>query len=470
FPLTLREVRWPAGAAATVVGRALSSVGNVAVTKAQDDHASFEAKNKLHLPADLRPTTPYWLETPPEAGLYPVADPRLIGTPEADAPLRVEFVFAAGARTVTLVRPVSFKWTDPVMGERYRPLEITPAVSVRPDGDVLMFPDTDKAARALTVHLTAGVAGVSGTVRPMAPTGWSIEPASIPFSLPNKNSEASVTFHVRSAAKPGGAQPGVLHVVAEVGGAHLSRGIVRIEHAHIPTQTRLVDADVRLVPLALLTGGTRIGYLPGPGDEVPASLRLVGYDVTILGDDALVAGGAPALARFDAIVVGVRAFNTNDRLRTNHATLMAYVAAGGVLVVQYNTNNRLAPLSAAIGPYPFEIGRERVTDQEAAVTFVQDHHLALTMPNAITARDFDGWVQERGLYFAETWDAHYETVLSMHDPSEKPLAGSILWARHGKGTFVYTGLAFFRQLPDGVPGAFRLFANLLAGGHAPHGR
>jgi len=472
FPLTLREVRWPAGAAPTAVGRALSSVANLAAAS-KDEPASFEAKNKLHLPADLRPTTPYWLEAPPEAGLYPVADPHLIGAPEADAPLRVEFVFTAGARTFTLVRPVSFKWTDPVMGERYRPLEITPAVSVRCDGDVLMFPDADASARPLTVHLTAGAAGVAGTVRPTAPAGWSIEPASIPFSLPSKNSEASVTFHVRSAARSGAAQPGVLHVLAEVGvgagAAHLSRGIVRIEHAHIPTQTRLVDADVRLVPLALLTGGTRIGYLPGPGDEVPASLRLVGYDVTILGDDAL-AGGAPALARFDAIVVGVRAFNTNDRLRAAHATLMAYVAAGGVLVVQYNTNNRLAPLSGAIGPYPFEIGRERVTDQEAAVTFLQDRHPALTTPNAITARDFDGWVQERGLYFAETWDAHYETVLSMHDPSEKPLAGSILWARHGKGTFVYTGLAFFRQLPDGVPGAFRLFANLLAGGHAPHGR
>jgi hypothetical protein len=149
---------------------------------------------------------------------------------------------------------------------------------------------------------------------------------------------------------------------------------------------------------------------------------------------------------------------------------MAYVDAGGVLVAQYSTNNRLAPLSAAIGPFPFEIGRDRVTDQEAPVTFGKANHPALTTPNVIGARDFEGWVQERGLYFAETWDPRYETVLTMHDPGEKALAGSLLWARHGKGTFVYTGLAFFRQLPAGVPGAFRLFANLLAGGQQKHGR
>jgi hypothetical protein len=244
--------------------------------------------------------------------------------------------------------------------------------------------------------------------------------------------------------------------------------VVHIEHAHIPIQSYLVDADVRLVPVALATGGRRVGYIPGPGDEVPAALRGVGYDVTVLGDAAL-AGGAPALAGFDAVVVGVRAFNTNERLRAIHAALMAYVAGGGTLVVQYNTNNRLAPLSTPLGPWPFEIGQHRVTDETAPVTFTAPTHPTLTTPNKISAADFDGWIQERGLYFAETWDARYERPLAMNDPGEAPLAGSLLWGRHGKGTFVYTGLAFFRQLPAGVPGAFRLFANLLAGG-AAHGK
>jgi hypothetical protein len=227
----------------------------------------------------------------------------------------------------------------------------------------------------------------------------------------------------------------------------------------------LVDAAVRLEPLDLVLGGTKIGYLPGPGDDVPASLRRVGYEITLLGDETLGAGAA-ALARFDAVVVGVRAFNTNERLRAAHATLMAYVEAGGTLVVQYNTNNRLAPLAVPLGPWPFEIGQKRVTDETAAVTFASPAHPALTTPNALGPRDFEGWVQERGLYFADKWDGHYETPLSMHDPGEPEQAGSLLWARQGKGTFVYTGLAFFRQLPAGVPGAYRLFANLLAGGRA----
>ena len=179
--------------------------------------------------------------------------------------------------------------------------------------------------------------------------------------------------------------------------------------------------------------------------------------------------GVASLARFDAVVTGVRAFNGSERLRAAHTALMAYVEGGGTLVAQYNTNNRLAALSAPLGPWPFEIGRDRVTDEAAAATFPDPKHPALTTPNAISVRDFDGWIQERGLYFAEKWDPRYQTVLTMHDPDEAALAGGVLWGRHGKGTFVYTGLAFFRQLPAGVPGAYRLFANLLAGGRPRRG-
>jgi hypothetical protein len=220
----------------------------------------------------------------------------------------------------------------------------------------------------------------------------------------------------------------------------------------------------------LSTGGVaRVGYVPGPGDEVPASLRGAGYDVTLLGDEAVAAAGAGALARFDAVVIGVRAFNTNQRLRAAHAALMAYVEAGGTLVVQYNTNNRIAPLTAPLGPWPFDIGQQRVTDEAAAVAVLSPRHPALTAPNPIGPGDYEGWVQERGLYFADKWDPHYETPIAMHDAGEAPLAGGLLWARHGKGTFIYTGLAFFRQLPAGVPGAYRLFANLLAAGRVAHG-
>jgi hypothetical protein len=397
-----------------------------------------------------------------------VTDPDRIGAPEEPAPLRVELTFLVGERRVSITRPIAYKWTDPVMGEQYRPVEVAPAVSVAPDSRVLMFPGG--ANRGLSVRVSASTGAVAGTLRFEGPPGWAVEPASRPFSLAAKGAEAVLTFNVRPAGRTStSAMAGTLHAIADVDGRHLSREVVHILHPHIPIQTYLVDADIRLVPIDLATGGRRIGYIPGPGDEIAAALSGVGYEVTILGDADLNAGPA-ALRRFDAIVTGVRAFNVSERLRAAHATLTAYVQAGGVLVVQYNTNNRLAPLSAPLGPLPFDIGQQRVTDETAAVAFAAPQHAAVTSPNHLGPADFEGWVQERGLYFADRWDAHYETPLAMHDPGEQPLSGSLLWARAGQGTFVYTGLSFFRQLPAGVPGAFRLFANLLAGGKGAHGR
>jgi len=470
-PLTvkLEEVRFPFEGGALTVGGVLDKPAASGAAKA------FEAKRRVRLPADLPPSTPYWLEAAPGAGTYHTPDPALVGLPERPSPLAVDFTFAIEGRRFTVRREVDYKWTDPVMGERYRPVEVTPAVSVRPETNVLLFPGG--AAKSLGVRLTAGAPSPEGVVRVEVPAGWTVEPASRPFALGAAGSEARVAFQIRPAAAAQhapAAGPGVLHVVAETAGRRLTHEVIRIEHPHIPIQTTLVDADVRLVPLDLATGGAaRIGYVPGPGDEVPASLRGAGYDVTLLADEAIAAAGAGALARFDAVVVGVRAFNTNERLRAAHAALMAYVEAGGTLVVQYNTNNRIAPLTAPLGPWPFDIGQKRVTDETAAVGVLSPRHAALTTPNAIGPRDFEGWVQERGLYFADKWDPRYETPIAMHDPGEAPLAGSLLWARHGKGTFIYTGLAFFRQLPAGVPGAYRLFANLLAAGRigsVAHGR
>ena len=480
-PVTWEAVRFP-DASSVKVGRPLGASGGAVAVP-------FELKRKVVLPVTLPPTTPYWLASPPEPGVYAVPDPRDVGLPEERPPLQVELTFSIGGRPLVLSRDVAFKWTDPVAGERYRPFEIAPLVSVTPETKVLLFPERRKQPNTLAVRLVAGGPNVKGVVRPDVPEGWAVEPASAPFAIATKGGEAQVTFTVRRAPVKGTAAgkakgktnnaadeapslppgPATLRVIAQVGEARFSRGVIHIEHPHIPVQTWLADADVRLVPLALATGGTKIGYIPGPGDDVAASLRRVGYDVTLLNDEALRAGPA-ALARFDAIVVGVRAFNANERLPAAHDTLMKYVENGGTLVAQYNTNSRLGPLTAPIGPYPFEISHDRVTDEAAPVTFTDLKHPALNTPNKITGLDFDGWIQERGLYFANKWDPKYQTVLTMHDFGEKPLAGGLLWARHGKGTFVYTGLAFFRELPAGVPGAYRLFANLLAGGRAARGR
>jgi LmbE family N-acetylglucosaminyl deacetylase len=430
---------------------------------------NVEVKRTLRVPANLPPTTPYWLALPPEPGLFRVQDATLIGLPEVESSICVDFTFDIEGRAMTVRRPVTFKWTDPVAGERYRPLEVTPMVSVRPTTPVLMFPRGEGCS--LSVRLAAGASAVSGSLRLELPAGWSATPTSASFTLPDHGAQAELTFRIQPPALGDQASlAGSVRVVADVGALHFSQGVVRIEHAHIPIETMLVPSDVRVVSFAIDRRGSKIGYIPGPGDDVPAALRQIGYEVTMLGDEVIgnLVPGSAALSRFDAIVVGVRAYNTNERLRAAQPALMAYVHSGGTVVAQYNTNSRLAPLTTPIGPFPFEVGRERVTDENATVAFLLPDHPILHAPNRITEHDFDGWVQERGLYFASTWDPRYQTVLGMGDPNEAQQAGGILWARHGKGVFIYTGLAFFRQLPAGVPGAFRLFANLLAAGQENH--
>jgi len=460
--INLREVRFSGGELA----------GQPEAVSVAKPLGTVEIKKTLRVSPDLPPTTPYWLALPPEPGVFRVQDPTLIGLPEAESPLQVDFVFELDGHVLTVRRPITFKWTDPVAGERHRPLEITPLVSVRPSTAVLMFPRGE--TRTLTVRLAAAAPELSGTLRVETLAGWSAAPASLPFVLASKGQETELAFRIQ--APPTNAQQNsttsTLRVVADVGSQHFSSSVGHIEHAHIPIQTVLGRADVRLVSFPIQQQGSKIGYIPGPGDDVPAALRQMGYDVTLIGDEILanLPSNGATLARFDAIVVGVRAYNTNEKLRVAQPALMAYVQAGGTLVAQYNTNNRLAPLSVPIGPFPFEIGRERVTDETAPVAFLLPEQRILNFPNRIGARDFDGWVQERGLYFAASWDPRYQAVIGMSDPGESVLSGGILSARFGKGVYIYTGLAFFRQLPAGVPGAFRLFANLLAAGQVQNAR
>jgi hypothetical protein len=346
-----------------------------------------------------------------------------------------------------------------VHGERTRPFEIVPDVSVCVSDPVLMF--TDKQPNELRVVVKGARAAVTGTLSLDLPPQYRADPAIVPFELKEKGDEAELRFRVRAEAGPA-TRAGALHAIAEVGGRRFSGCVTHIEYPHIPPQMLLFDAEVKLAPVDLKRAGTRIGYIAGAGDEVPASLRRVGYEVTMLSDEAI--ANAP-LDRYDAIVVGIRAYNTNERMHFHHPKLMSYVAAGGTLVAQYSTNNRLSKVEAQIGPWSFEIARDRVTDENAVVSFDLPQHAILTTPNKIRAEDFEGWVQERGLYFAGKWDPQYQTPLSMHDAMEPARKGSVLFAKHKKGVFIYTGLAFFRQLPAGVPGAYRLFANMVARRH-----
>jgi LmbE family N-acetylglucosaminyl deacetylase len=419
------------------------------------DNTPFKLSKPVTLPEAASISTPYWLSQHSTGGLYEVPDRALIGRPEGDPALAVSFVYEVGGKRFTVTRPVIYAWVDPVRGELYRAFEIAPAVTATLEREVIMFPNG--APQTVSVALAAGKAEAIGKVRLELPEGWRAEPAEIPFTLAARGDERTVQFKLTPAK--GATRKARLRVLVESGGRTESWRVRTVNHEHIPPQTVRQASEAVLVPVTLATKVKRIGYIPGPGDRVAESLAAVGYEVTLLPEERL---ASEKLDRFEAIMVGVRAFNANPRLGVHRERLLLYVEKGGRLIVQYNTNSRVGPLTAFVGPYPLEIGRDRVTDETAAMTPITPNDPLLGAPNRLTDADFEGWVQERGLYFASKWDDHYRPVFAMNDPGEQPLKGGLLVARHGKGVFVYTGIAFFRQLPSGVPGAYRLLANLLA--------
>jgi hypothetical protein len=284
--------------------------------------------------------------------------------------------------------------------------------------------------------------------------GWTATPPSQPFRLRVPGEQARVTFTV---VAPPHSTTGSLGATAEVNGRRFDQQRVEVSYEHLPLELLQPRARARVVSLELAIRGHHVGYVPGAGDEVPAALEQMGYAVTLLTGSEL----APERLRgLDAVVLGVRAFNVRTDLAAHLPVLFDYVHAGGTVVVQYNTVDRLA--DGWLAPFRVHLSRDRVTDENAPVTILAPAHPVLTVPNRITSADFDGWVQERGLYFPDRWDERFRPIVACSDAGEAPLAGGLLVARHGSGYFVYTSLAWFRQLPAGVAGAYRLFANLVS--------
>jgi len=413
----------------------------------------WEAKTELSVPKDAPLSDPAWLREPPADGHYPVAAIEDRPLPEPSPQLWADFGLSFAGKEVRVRRPILQKWVDPVLGERTRAAIVVPAATVDAAQPTLLFPDDKQKILRVIVRAPGGPA--AGVVRVQAPQGFAVEPAEQPFRLESATAEAEVQFRVKVLE---GARLGDLQLSAVVGGKAWDRGLRRLDYAHIPLQEWHPKATVRLSHFDLRRGPSRVGYVAGAGDEVASSLTQVGYSVVPL-DEATLRDGD--LSGLDAIVIGVRAFNVHPWLGAVKRRLLDWVERGGVLVVQYQTRNRLSNLPEPLGPLPFRVSQERVTDEEAKVTFALPDHPILKTPNVIGPDDFGGWVQERGLYFAADWDKGYDAPLSMADPNEAAQRGSLIVQRHGKGRFAYTGLSFFRQLPAGVPGAFRLFANLI---------
>ncbi len=401
--------------------------------------------------AGAAPSVEYWLARPPQPGRYEATEPRLIGAPRTRPALEAIVDATVAGRALRLALPVVHAWTDRVHGERVRPFLIVPPATVTPVREAVMAPGR---SAPLVLRVRAGRDALVGKVELELPEGWRAAPASHAVSLAKLGDETIVRFDVTPGGKAaaGEARPKVL-----VAGASWSLREDTIDYPHIPLQLVLRPASVRLVPLALALPQGRVGYVGGSGDSIASDLAHVGLAVDELDDEALRAG---ELSRYAAIVLGVRAYNTRAAVRAAHARLMAYAERGGTVIAQYNTLDATGPL----GPFPLALGRARITDETAAPTVLDPKHPLVLRPNRIGPADWDGWVQERGLYFGATWDARYKPLLRFADPGEAPADGALLVAPHGKGRFIYTGLAFFRQLPAGVPGAYRLLANLIGGG------
>jgi LmbE family N-acetylglucosaminyl deacetylase len=395
---------------------------------------------------------PYWLIDPHKLGTYNIDDQLMVGSPENPDVPWVMFNFNINGNILYFKRKLMYKYVDQAKGEIYQPIAITPPVTANIVSKDYVF--NTKQPQTIQVKLQSFTkASGSISLKPIA--GWKISPDKIDFTDKPKGAEWVETFTVvPTDSKP---KNDVLKAIVTTGGKEWGMGIQRIAYDHIPTITLFPPAEAKLINIDLKTAGKKIGYIAGAGDVVPEALTQVGYDVHQLTENEIMNGD---LSVYDAIVTGVRAYNVNPRMVVEQPKLMEYVNKGGNMVVQYNVFGPLVLNN--IGPYPFKVVNQRVTDENAKVTFIDPQHPVLNYPNKITDADFDGWVQERGLYFVTGIDPRYKTILNMNDPGEASNPGSLIVGDYGKGRFVYTSLDFFRELPAGVPGAYRLFVNLLS--------
>jgi LmbE family N-acetylglucosaminyl deacetylase len=421
--------------------------------KALENNQSFKDRLEGIIP-QMENSQPYWLRKEGSTGMYNVENQELRGLPENPAALPVTFNLSVDGKPYSFHSAVKYKENDRVEGELYKPFVIVPKAFVNIAESVLVFADNEP--KEVNLIVKSGTDNLKGKLTLDLPTGWKSSPASYDFDLKKKNDEARYKFQVLPPNQP---QEAKLTAKVEIDGVIYDQGLKIIEYGYIPRQVIYPKSEAKIVRLDLQRKGQYVGYIMGSGDEVPQSLEQIGYNVTILDPNSVT---KESLAAFDAVIIGVRAFNTEERMPYIQPELMEFVKGGGTVIAQYNTSMRDQP---AIGPYPFSISRDRVTVEEAEVRILAPNHPLIDGPNKITSKDFDGWVQERGLYFPDKWDEKYTAILSSNDPGDKPNDGGLLVAEYGQGYFVYTGYSWFRELPAGVPGAFRIFSNMISLGN-----
>ena len=397
-------------------------------------------------------SAPYWLKKEATLGMYSVDNQKLIGLPETPRPLQVQFNFLINNEAISIVKNVVRRYAERAIGEIYTPFEILPKVTTKLEDKVILF--SNDSSQEISVEVRAGAANISGKVFLEVPNNWIVSPTEIKFSITQKKDKQTVVFNV---IPPKNESEGILKVVAVSDGKEFRKELIEIDYNHIPKQSVLMKSEAKVVRLNIQKAGSYIAYIKGAGDTVPESLRQIGYTVVTIKPEDI---STENLKKYDAVVMGIRAYNVIKELQFKQKYLLNYVENGGNMIVQYNTS-RNVDVGA---PFSLTLSRDRVTDEFAEVRVLDKNHSLLNFPNKITDKDFEGWVQERGLYFPGTWSKEYTSILSMNDKNEIPKKGSLLIAKYGKGNYIYTGLSFFRELPAGVSGAYKLFANMLSVG------
>lgn len=416
------------------------------------NNESWKEKITFLIPESASYTSPYWLKEKGSLGMYKVEDLNLIGLPETPREFRVSFVIDFMGTHISFNKEIVYKRNDTVKGEVYQAFEIVPEISAGMPENVTIFANEDP--KIIPISLKAAKEDLQGTLKLEHQPSWKVSPESYQFDLQEKGEEKTFFFTV---TPPTGQEESILSPLVEIDGKAFEKEITTIDYEHTPFQTAVLPSETKVVKLEFAKKGELIAYIEGAGDLVPESLEQIGYKVVKVDPGKI---SAKNLKEFDAVVMGIRAYNILDELKYKQKELLEYVKEGGNLIIQYNTNRGIDISNLA--PYPLQLSRDRVTDEEAEVRFLAEDHPVLNTPNKITQKDFEGWVQERGLYFPDEWSIEFTPILSMNDPGESPKNGSLLIAPYGKGNYIYTGLSFFREFPAGVSGAFRLFANMIS--------
>lgn len=446
-PVTLNSVTF--NQFDTVLNKELAKNKNIVINKT------------LFIPASMNVTQPYWLRDKMQEGYFNVKQQELIGRPDIEPAFTATYHLVIEGLPLTITKSVRYKYTDPVKGELYQPVTVVPAISVHTQPPLVLFKKDDPASKKVSIDIGANKNLQYNKASVLLRTTTNALTAKDGAAVLSKGTSRSVEVTIPQSYLPISSDVDYVLPFVTVDNDTASHflGLTTIRYDHIPNISRFYTDAIKLVKLDLKTKGKRIGYIVGAGDQVPEALEEMGYEVVLLTNKELSRNN---LKQFDAIVTGVRAYNTNEWLNKYYEKLMKYIEEGGNLIVQYNTSNQIGPVRAKIGPYSFNISRNRITDENAPVTFLKPEHQVLNYPNKINGNDFSGWVQERSIYHATDLDKKFETIISISDPGEQADANSLIVAKHGRGYFTYTGLVFFRQLPAGVPGAYRLLANLIA--------